>query len=74
MYKFQTMSESNVSVHKKIEQNIQEIIEIIYYLTDFSITLTDLASYQPKIFEYLYLKFLLYLYLSDILSRHLFIY
>ena len=54
MYKFQTMFESNVSVHKKIEQNIQEIIEIIYYLTDFSITLTDLASYQPKIFEYLY--------------------
>ena len=55
IYECQAMSESRVLVYnEKIEQNIQEIIEIIYYLTDISMTLTDLASYHPKIFEYLY--------------------
>ena len=37
----------------RIKANLKKIMEIIYYLTDFAITLNDLISFQPQLAEIL---------------------
>jgi len=52
-YTPEILKEKKVSVYTTVKDNLTAIIELIYYLTDFSITISDLTSVQPELFKYL---------------------
>lgn len=55
IYEFiQNNSTKEKDINNKIKKNLKEILEIIYYLTDFVRTLIDLISIQTKLAEYLF--------------------
>ncbi len=51
-YNLQESENKNLNFDK-IQENFRSIIENIYYLNDFSITLIEMSSFEPKIFNYL---------------------
>ena len=55
VYNFNDNFTNKISnLNEKTKSNLKEIFEIIYYLTDFVITLNSLADFEPKICDYLF--------------------
>jgi hypothetical protein len=52
-YTPEIVREQNTSIYTTIKENLTAIIEMIYYLTDFSITVSDLTSIQTELYKYL---------------------